>query len=199
MKASACISRVIVGKLTFFLCCLKYFKLSIVWGTKLFQQCCLCWSKIEKLCYFQLLTHSLAKIPSKKCQAGAVLFLLFCRVIDDMEFKLKCDVPQPKMNLISLYVLFKQAQSVEYLCFYLKCIAKLGISLLFRRRWSAVFLRWNLRSMTCVMFSGACFLYVTFSFQSWDFNILPHLLSKNWLLLLQNLKSELASLHGRMP
>ena len=32
-----------------------------------------------------------------------------------------------------------------------------------------VFLRWNSRSMTCVMFSGRCFLYVTFSFQSPDF------------------------------
>lgn len=31
---------------------------------------------------------------------------------------------------------------------------------------SEIFLRWNTRSITCVMFSGLCFLYVTFSFQS---------------------------------
>ena len=44
-----------------------------------------------------------------------------------------------------------------------------------------VFLRWNSRSMTCVMFSGRCFLYVTFSFQSPDFTHLHAVLNSNIL------------------
>ena len=51
-------------------------------------------------------------------------------------------------------------------------ILKIGMNLSdnsVSRSRAEVFLRWNSRSMTCVMFSGRCFLYVTFSFQSPDF------------------------------
>ena len=133
------------------------------------------------------------KVSSRSCFVSIVLS---CDWWQGIQFEIYCSGARMK-----LYTTLQNIHgcSVKYLCFLLKCIAKLRVSLMFRRRWSAVFLCWNLRSMTCVMFSGACFLYVTFSFQSWDFNILPHLLSKNWLLLLQNLKSELAAVHGRMP
>ena len=77
---------------------------------------------------------------------------------------------QAVTGIVEWYDLFRHSELLDifatFFQFILNWNESVSIAIYLCRDPSEIFLRWNTRSITCVMFSGLCFLYVTFSFQS---------------------------------
>ena len=74
-----------------------------------------------------------------------------------------------RQSQVEWYDLFRHSELLDiHICNFFSIYLKLKwvCEHYLCRDLSEIFLRWNTRSITCVMFSGLCFLYVTFSFQS---------------------------------
>ena len=75
-----------------------------------------------------------------------------------------------RQSQVEWYDLFRHSELLDIFATFFQLILNwnesVSIAIYLCRDLSEIFLRWNTRSITCVMFSGLCFLYVTFSFQS---------------------------------